>query len=124
VITILVVSKQGKVTTEESEYRLSLHRVPDIDLDLKKTKTTLIGAICLGLYGLAMPVLMMLYYVIPYQRGAGHLLSDGSLDWSRGEVIVTLTVPLLWIPLGVVSAIVIWKRYSPTGSRQMGSESR
>jgi len=122
VITILVVSKRGTVTTEESEYRLGLHRVPDIDLDLKKTRTTLIGAICLILYGIAMPVLMMLYYVIPYQRGAGHLLSDGSLDWSRGEVIVTLTIPFLWIPLGVVSAIVIWKRYSPTAVNRNAQE--
>jgi hypothetical protein len=122
VITILVVSKRGTVTTEESEYRLGLHRVPDIDLDLKKTKTTLIGAVCLIIYGIAMPVLMMLYYVIPYQRGAGHLLSDGSLDWSRGEVIVTLTIPFLWIPLGIVSAIVIWKRYNPARFQQLGSE--
>ncbi|MCH8136524.1 MAG: hypothetical protein IIB77_11140 [Proteobacteria bacterium] len=110
------------MTTEESEYRLGLHRTPDIDLDLKKVKTTMIGAICLILYGLAMPVVMMLNYVIPYQRGAGHLLSDGSMDWSRGEVIVTLTIPLLWIPLGVVSAIVIWKRYSPTAVNRNAQE--
>lgn len=114
VMTIMVISKLGTVTTGESEYRLRLHRTPDIDLDLKKTKTTLIGAVCLVLYGLTMPVVMLLNYVIPYQRGAGHLLSDGSMDWSRGEVLVTLTIPLLFVPLGIISAIVIWKRYSPT----------
>lgn len=39
---------------------------------------------------------------------------DGSMDGSRGEVIVSLIIPLLFVLLGVVSAIAIWKRYSPT----------
>ena len=44
------------------------------------------------------------------------------MDWSRGEVIVTLTIPFLWIPLGVVTAIVIWKRYSPTALKGNAQE--
>jgi len=106
-------SKTGKVTQEESLYRLRLHQTPDIDYDLKKAKTSLIAPACLVAYGCIMPVVLIVYYVIPYQTGAGLLQADGSLDWYQGEVILALSSAALYIPLGLISAHVIWKRYSP-----------
>ncbi|HNP62739.1 MAG TPA: sodium:solute symporter family protein [Woeseiaceae bacterium] len=113
-VTILVLSKIGQVTAKEARFREHLHQTPHTDRDWKKTRTTLIGAGLLVVYGLAMPVVMLVNYVYPYQRGAGKLLGDGSLDWSRGEVLLTLSIALLFIPLGAITGLVIWKRYRPS----------
>ena len=60
-----------------------------------------------------MPVIMIFNYVIPYQIGTGTLGLDGSIDWSRGEAILAFTWAALYIPLGLISARLIWLRYSP-----------
>ncbi len=112
-ITILVLSKIGQVSAKEASFRERLHETPPTDRDWKKTRTTLIGSVFLVVYGLAMPVVMLVNYVYPYQLGAGQLLGDGGLDWARGEVLLTLSIALLFIPLGVISGLVIWKRYRP-----------
>lgn len=112
-VTILVLSRIGRVTAREAQFRERLHVTPHSDRDRKKTRTTLIGAGLLVVYGLAMPVVMLVNYVYPYQLGAGQLLGDGGLDWFRGEVLLTLSIALLFIPLGVISGLVIWKRYRP-----------
>jgi len=92
---------------------MQLHRTPDVDYDLKKTKTTLIAPACLVVYGCTMPAIVLIYYVFPYQTAAGHLLADGSLDWSRGEALLPFTTAALHVPLGLIAAKVIWGRYSP-----------
>ena len=116
-ITIIALSRFGKVNEEEKRYRIELHRTPDIDYDLKKTKTTMLAPALLVAYGCIMPAVFIIYYVIPYQTGAGHLLADGSLDWSRGEALMALASAVLYIPLGLISARVIWNRYSPTAKK-------
>jgi sodium/pantothenate symporter len=112
--TIFILSARGEVSTEEEQYRIQLHQTPAVDYDLKKTKTTMIAPLCLVIYGCIMPILLIVYYVMPYQTAAGQLLADGSLDWSRGEALLTLSTAVIYISLGVISAKVIWSRYSPT----------
>jgi sodium/pantothenate symporter len=112
-LTIVTLSKFGKVTRREAVYRMRLHRTPDIDYDLKKTKTTLFAPALLIAYGCAMPVLLIVFYVIPYQTGTGQLLADGTVDWFTGEAILALSSAAVFVPLGILSARVIWHRYSP-----------
>ena len=112
-LTIIAVSKFGKVTRREAVYRMRLHRTPDIDYDLKKTRTTLLAPALLILYGCAMPVLLIVFYVIPYQTGTGQLLAGGTVDWFTGEAILALSSAAVFVPLGVLSARLIWHRYSP-----------
>ena len=112
-LTIIAVSKFGKVTRREAVYRMRLHRTPDIDYDLQKTRTTLLAPALLILYGCAMPVLLIVFYVIPYQTGTGQLLADGTVDWFTGEAILALSSAAVFVPLGVLSARLIWRRYSP-----------
>jgi sodium/pantothenate symporter len=59
-----------------------------------------------------MPVLLIRFYVIPYQTAAGRLLTDGSIDWWTGEALLALSTAVLYIPLGLISAAVIRRRYS------------
>jgi hypothetical protein len=112
-LTIVVVSRLGRVSRTEALYRMRLHRSPAIDCDSSKIRTTLVASSCLVAYGCLMPPLLLKYYVLPYQTGAGRLLADGSIDLLTGEAILALCSAALYIPLGLVSGYVIWRRYTP-----------
>lgn len=122
--TIMALSAYGKVTRQEAVYRMRLHRTPDEDYDLKKTKLTLLAPAILIVFGAIMPIVMINYYVIPYQAGVGHLLAGGSIDWSKGEAMLAVTWAALYIPLGVISANIIWRRYSPSAKVKNGASRR
>ena len=115
-ITIICVSRTGSVTEQEAQYRDALHRTPDTDYDLQKTKTTMLAPAALILYGCVMPLLLIKYYVTPYQTGVGQLLADGSVDLTTGEAILAMLSAPVYIILGLVVAKVVWSRYSPTHS--------
>jgi len=111
-VTIFVVSRRGRVTRAEKVYRLRLHRTPDIDRNARMTRVTLIAPALLVLYGCVMPVLLIRFYVIPYQTATGQLLADGSIDWWTGEALLALSTAALYIPLGLIAAAVIRRRYA------------
>ncbi len=113
IAAILIVSRRGTVSDSERRYRHLLLATPAEDRDARKVRTTLIAPVLLVIYGLVMPALLLYWYVVPYQRGAGTLLPDGSLNWGQAEVWVAFGPGILFVPLGVISAIVIWRRYSP-----------
>ena len=110
-ITIILVSKRGEVTVQELEYRENLHRTPEIDADPIKTKTTLWAPACLIGYGCLMPLLLINYYVIPYQAGVGELLADGSVDLTTGESILAMMTAPVYIILGLIVLKVVRGRY-------------
>jgi sodium/pantothenate symporter len=112
-LTIFILSKKGAVTKEEAEYRTRLHETPAADCDAQRTKTTMIGPLILVLYGCTMPFVMTHYYVIPYQRGTGELMADGSVNWQAGEAWFGLSSAFLVVPLGIFAAIMIWRSYHP-----------
>jgi hypothetical protein len=60
-----------------------------------------------------MPILLISYYVIPYQIGTGEIHPDGSVNWATGEALITLTIFMLHVPLAVMAMKVIWGRYNP-----------
>ena len=113
-LTIFIISKKGTVTKEEAEYRTRLHQTPAVDYDAQKARTTMIAPIALVLYGCIMPFVMTHLYVIPYQRGTGELMADGSINWQTGEAWFGLSSGLVFIPLGIFAAIMIWRSYSPS----------
>jgi hypothetical protein len=49
----------------------------------------------------------------PYQRGSGQLLPDGSINWAGAEAWFVFGPGLLFVPLGLISTWVIWRRYRP-----------
>ncbi|MEP5566324.1 MAG: sodium:solute symporter family protein [Halioglobus sp.] len=113
IITILAVSRCGEVTPEERAYREALHQTPLGDLAAAKTRLTLWGPRLLIAYGCVMPLLLLYFYVIPYQRGAGELSVDGTLNWNHGEALIVLAIPVLFVPLGLLASRVIRQRYMP-----------
>jgi sodium/pantothenate symporter len=113
ILVILVVSARGKVSREENRYRMRLHQTPPSDIDRVKTMKTLLAPLGLVVYGCAMPLLLLQYYVIPYQIGTGEILPDGSVNWDTPEAVITLAAFILHVPLALLAMKVIWGRYSP-----------
>jgi sodium/pantothenate symporter len=113
IVVILVVSARGKVSREEKRYRMRLHQTPPSDIDQVKTIKTLLAPLGLIVYGCAMPLLLLQYYVIPYQIGTGEILPDGSVNWDTPEALITLAAFMLHVPLALMAMKVIWGRYSP-----------
>jgi hypothetical protein len=68
-------------------------------------------------YGVAMPLLLLKYYVIPYQIGTGQISPDGSVNWNTGEALITLTIFMLHVPLALMAIKVIRDRYDPRSDR-------
>ncbi|MCP4047348.1 MAG: sodium:solute symporter family protein [Gammaproteobacteria bacterium] len=112
-VVIWIISARGKVSREEKAYRLRLHRTPASEIDRVKTRNTLLAPLGLIIYGTAMPYLLIRYYVVPYQIGTGEILPGGSVNWSTGEALITLTVFIVHVPLALMAMRVIWDRYSP-----------
>jgi sodium/pantothenate symporter len=73
----------------------------------------MIAPVVLILYGCAMPFVVVNYYIKPYQRGTGEILADGSMNWQSGEAWFSLSPAIIFISLGTLAAIVIWRSYNP-----------
>ena len=117
IVVIVVVSARGKVSREEKTYRMRLHQTPASEIDRVKTIKTLFAPLGLIVYGCVMPVLLLQYYVIPYQIGTGEILPDGSLNWNTPEALISLSALFLHVPLALLAMKVIWGRYSPQTRR-------
>lgn len=114
---IFIVSARGVVSREERVYRLRLHRPPPSDIDLAKTRKTLLAPLGLIVYGITMPLLLLKYYVIPYQIGTGEISPDGSINWNTGEALIAFGAFVLHVPLALMAMKVIWDRYNPRSAR-------
>jgi len=117
VVTILV-SRRTTVTGAEATSLAKLHRTPADEIDTGKTRTTLFAPGVLILYGILMPVLLITYYVRPFQRATGTLAADGGLNWFTGEALLAMSWAMIYISLGVFAARVIRSGYSPVSDRE------
>ena len=122
--TIIVLSRIGKVSAAEAEYRTRLHIVPPSDRDRAATRWTLAGPVALIIYGVTIPFVMLYFYVIPYQTGAGQLAADGGINWRTGEALVTLGGPVLYIGLGLFSYWLVKRDYGAAEPAPAPSEER
>lgn len=95
------------------QYRNKLHRTPATDVSGSATRITLIAPSILLVYGLAMPWVLLHFYVRPYQTAAGHLTLNGDLNWQYAEPWFALGPAVLHIPLGLLAWWVIRRRYDP-----------
>ncbi len=111
--TITIISKRTEVTKEEADYRACLHQTPAEDVDARKTRITMIAPLTLILYGCTMPFVVKNFYVIPYQRGTGEIMPDGSVNWLTGEALFSLSPGILFNTLGIFAAVMIWRSYNP-----------
>ena len=114
IAVIIFVSRRTTVTEEEVASLAKLHETPAEEISAEKTRITLLTPALLVVNGLAMPYLLITYYVRPYQLATGTLSADGSLDWFAGESIVAMSWALVYVTLGVFAMKYIRKAYSPS----------
>ena len=118
VAVILVVSARGTVSREENTLSPAFTSATAIRYRPGlKQEITLLAPLGLIVYGVAMPLLLLKYYVIPYQIGTGQISPDGSVNWNTGEALITLTIFMLHVPLALMAMKVIWDRYDPRSNR-------
>ena len=67
-ITIIIVSSRGEVTGEEHRYRLEIHETPSTEFDAVTTQKTLWFAKGLMICGAVLTILMIVFYVLPYEK--------------------------------------------------------
>ena len=97
-VTILLVSRRTEVTDKERSYRLSLLETPEVEIDEGKTQLTSRYALAFGAFGIIMTILLMVFYVVPYQAVVGPLADGGSLDWLSGEALHAYAWTLVFVP--------------------------
>jgi len=112
VVTILV-SRRTSVGAAEAAYLSKLHVTPAEELSEGRTRLTLIPAALLILNGLVAPVLLITFYIRPYQRATGTLTADGSLNWFTGEAALAMGWSVVYISLGLFAIWFLRKAYSP-----------
>lgn len=109
--TVIVVSRNTEVTDIEANYLAKLHVTPASELDPAKTKWTLWAPAVLIANGLVMPILIIWFYIRPFQAASGMLDADGSINWLTGEVALASGWFLLYVTLGVFAIRVIRGSY-------------
>jgi len=118
VVSLIVTVVVSRVTTpseDEVSYLAKLHVRPLDEVGPKRTRITLIApAILAVINGVLFPVMLTVYYVIPYQRATGALSPDGSLDWATGEMTLMVSWSVFWIGVAVFAIRYIRRAYSPT----------
>jgi Na+/proline symporter len=113
VLTILLIARWQTPSAKEREFLTRLHETPIEDCDVKQTRITLIAPALLMLYGAVMPFLLLNFYVLPFQRGRGTVLSTGNINWQEAEPWIAFGPALLFIPLGLIAIVTISRRYAP-----------
>jgi hypothetical protein len=117
-IVTIVISRKTTVTEEEINSLTKPHETPAEEISLIKSRLSVIAACALILYGLIMPVLMVVYYVQPFQEARGELLPDGSINWFTGEALLALSWFFIYVNLGLFAANIIHGSYSPVRQQQ------
>jgi len=112
-VVVIGVSMRTEVSAEERAYLTKLHETPAAELDLAKTRMSLIAPAFLVANGLVMPFLLIHFYVRPYQAATGTLAADGSLNWFAGETILAMSWFVVYVSLGILAIKVIRNQYSP-----------
>jgi Na+(H+)/acetate symporter ActP len=112
-IVTIVISRSTTVTEEEVKSLTKLHETPAEEISQSKSRLSVIAAGALILYGLIMPVLMVVYYVQSFQEARGELLLDGSINWFTGEALLAVSWFFIYVSLGLFAAKIIRNSYSP-----------
>jgi len=111
-VVIVCLSYSGNVTDTQRARRIALHEVPEEDRDDRETKTTQWSAIGVAACGIFLTAMLLIFYVLPYQRTTGTLSDGGGLDWWTGETLLALMWAGLFVPWGIMAYQMVGRSYS------------
>lgn len=116
-LVTVIISRRTSRSDEEVEYLAALRETPASDVSERKSCLTMLAPLLLYANGLIMPVVLIYYYVLPYQKATGTLTVSGGLDWYSGEALLALSWSLVYLSLGFLAAKVIRNDYSPAARK-------
>ena len=99
-VVVLMVSSKTTVTEAERSYRLSMLETPKEELNIQEAKITMRYASAVGVFGIAMTLIMLIFYVSPYQKALAPAGVDYSFDWFSGEAIFAFAWAVLFVFIG------------------------
>jgi sodium/pantothenate symporter len=112
-VVTIVVSRFTSRSEEEVAYLNKLHEIPPEEKSAGKTRLTLLAPAFLVANGVIMSVVLLYYYVRPYQMATDTLSADGSFDWFAGEALFAMSWFFIYVSLGIWAVRVLKKDYSP-----------
>jgi len=110
-VVVLVVSRFGRVSQKEQDYRLQLHRIPQQEISARKVRFTRYAPIILAVYQVIMCSVLLTIYVRPYQEATGTLSAVGGINWWSGEALLVLAGPIVVLPTAWIAWRMIRKSY-------------
>ena len=99
-VVVFAVSSKTTVTDTERSYRLSILKTPEEELNTKAAKNTLRYATAVAVFGVVMTIIMLIYYVAPYQKALTPVGGDFSFDWLSGEAFFAYAWAVLFVFMG------------------------
>ena len=103
-LTVVTVSRLGRVSPGEADYRKALHKVPEDEHDSGESRTTLIWPAVMILVGVAIMGMLYVFYAKPYTQ-AQNGTSVAQITLATGEAVLALSYGL---PL-IVAGLLVWK---------------
>jgi hypothetical protein len=91
---------------------MTLHVVPEEDRDTAQARKTQWSAIGVAISGIFLTAMLLLFYVLPYQRATGTLREGGRLDWWTVEALLAMAWAGLFVPWGIMAYKMIGHSYS------------
>ncbi|OXY82626.1 sodium:solute symporter family protein [Oceanimonas doudoroffii] len=71
IATIMLISRMTRVSQQESDYRLQIHRTPASEFDAGELRQTLVWSKALMVLGVATSVFLVVMYALPYGNAVG-----------------------------------------------------
>ena len=99
-IAVLMVSSRTTVTEKELSYRLALLKTPKEELNTIEAKKTLCYVWGIIAFAITMTVIMLVYWVLPYQKALAEEGQPFAFDWFTGETFMAFGWSLALIPMG------------------------
>lgn len=113
-MVVIIVMSKTKVTETERNYRLSILETPKEELNEKAAKKSLLYAYSIGVFGLGMAVIMLVYYVRPYQKAVAANEAEFRFDWLSGESFMAYGWAAIFVFMSYLIYRVIRREYFRT----------
>jgi len=111
-IVVLLVMKKTTVTDKERTYRQKILKTPDEEVNNQAAKKSLRYAYTVGIFGVVMTVLLVVYYVIPYQKALTPSSQKFHFDWLTDEAIAAYSWAIIFLVMSILLVRRIQRDYS------------
>jgi len=109
---VLLVMNKTTVTNEERSYRQKILKTPDEEVNNQAAKKSLRYAYTVGVFGFLMTVLLVVYYVIPYQKALTPSSQNFHFNWLTDEAIAAYSWAIIFLFMSILLIRRIRRDYS------------